>query len=54
MADDLKFSDFTPGEKVAIAALTARMATPRANITKLRRKVERIEEQAARRRNGKK
>lgn len=53
MADDLNFSDFTRGEKLRIAALTARMATPRANLTKLRRDVERIEDQALRRKNGK-
>ncbi|MGC9538522.1 DUF6257 family protein [Streptomyces sp. UG1] len=53
MADDLNFSDFTPGEKVRIAALTARMTTPRADLGKLRRKVERIEQDALRRKNGK-
>lgn len=53
MADDLKFSDFTRGEQATIAALTARMGLPRANLTKLRRKVERIEQQAERRKNGK-
>lgn len=53
MADDLSFSDFTRGEKVRIVALTARMATPRANLTELRRKVERIEKAAERRKNGK-
>ncbi|WP_167366254.1 DUF6257 family protein [Streptomyces caeruleatus] len=53
MADDIKFGDFTRAEKVRIAALTARMATPRANLTALRRKVERIEQDALRRKNGK-
>jgi len=54
MADDLKFSDFTRAEKVRIAALTARMATPRADLGRLKRKVERIEQDAIRRKNGKK
>lgn len=53
MADDLKFSDFTRGEKARIVALTARMAGPRADIRKLQRKVERIEQDALRRKNGK-
>lgn len=53
MADDIKFSDFTPGEKVRVAALTARMATPRANLTRLRRQVNAIEQGALRRKNGK-
>lgn len=53
MSDDLNFGDFTRGEKASIAALTARMALPRADIGKLRRKVERIENQALRRKNGK-
>ncbi|MFG2544365.1 DUF6257 family protein [Streptomyces sp. NPDC048594] len=54
MADGPKFSDFTPREKRRIVALTARMALPRANLTKLRREVERIERQAASRKNPKK
>lgn len=54
MADDIKFSDFTRGEKVRVAGLTARMALPRADLTKLRRKVERVENQAlSRKKNGK-
>ncbi|WP_406199240.1 DUF6257 family protein [Streptomyces sp. NBC_01017] len=53
MADDIKFSDFTPAEKRRVAALTARMALPRANLTKLRRKVERVEQDALSRKNKK-
>ncbi|MEU5077084.1 DUF6257 family protein [Streptomyces asoensis] len=53
MAAGPAFSDFTAGEKARITALTARMALPRANLTKLRRQVEAIENQAARRKNGK-
>ncbi|WP_185832138.1 DUF6257 family protein [Streptomyces sp. WAC 04229] len=53
MAHDVRFSDFTRGEKARIAAKTARMTMPRANITKLRRDIERIEQQAAKRKNGK-
>lgn len=49
MASDLEFSDFTRGEKAAIASLTARMALPRANLTKLKRRIERIEQDALRR-----
>lgn len=58
MADDLKFSDFTAGEKVRVAALVTRMARrgaagPNVDLTDLQRKVERIEKQALRRKNGK-
>lgn len=53
MADDLNFSDFTRGEKARIVALTARMATPRADLGKLKRKVERIEQDALSRKNKK-
>ncbi|MGW8061004.1 DUF6257 family protein [Streptomyces ziwulingensis] len=53
MADDVKFGDFTRGEQAAIAGLVARMAMPRADIKKLQRRVERIERQAASRKNGK-
>ena len=49
MARDLEFSDFTPAEKRRITALTARMVLPRANLTRLRRQVEDIEQQAERR-----
>ncbi|MFF8879617.1 hypothetical protein [Streptomyces flaveolus] len=53
MADNVQFSDFTRQEKRRIATLTARMALPRANLTRLRREVESIETQAAKRKNGK-
>lgn len=49
MADDIRFSDFTAGEKASIAATVARMAMPRADLKKLQRRVERIERQAAKR-----
>jgi hypothetical protein len=54
VADDIRFSDFTTGEKLAVAALTARMAKrglagDGVDISDLQRKVERIERQAARR-----
>ncbi|MEU8752038.1 hypothetical protein AB0C88_16245 [Streptomyces chartreusis] len=53
MARDLEFGDFTPAEKRRVAGLTVRMALPRANLTRLRREVEAIEQQAERRKNGK-
>jgi hypothetical protein len=58
MADDLKFSDFTTGEKVRVAALVARMAKRGAggdgvDISDLTRRIERIERQALRRKNKK-
>jgi len=53
MADGPKFSDFTPAEKATIARLTARMALPRADLRKLQRRVEQIEQQALRRMHGK-
>ncbi|MFF9625382.1 DUF6257 family protein [Streptomyces griseosporeus] len=53
MANGPKFSDFTPAEKTAIAALTARMALPRADLRKLQRRVEQIEQQALRRKEAK-
>ena len=53
MARDLGFGDFTPAEKRRITALTARMVLPRANLTKLRRRVEEIEDAAMRRKNKK-
>ncbi|MFJ1667330.1 DUF6257 family protein [Streptomyces bottropensis] len=54
MADDLKFSDFTGGERVRIAVLTARaakrgLAGDGVDISDLTRRIERIEKQAARR-----
>ena len=61
MADDLKFSDFTAGEKVRIVALTARIAkrgladngTNRVDVSDLKRRIVRIEREALRRKNGK-
>jgi hypothetical protein len=58
MADDLKFSDFTTGEKVRVATLVARMAKRGAagdgvDLSDLQARVERIERQALRRKNGK-
>lgn len=58
MADDLKFSDFTTGEKARIAVLTARMAKRGAagdgvDISDLQARVERIERDALRRKNKK-
>jgi hypothetical protein len=61
MPNSLSFSDFTAGEKVRIAALTARMAkrgladdgTDRVDTSDLKRRIERIEEQALRRKQGK-
>lgn len=54
MADNLKFSDFTGGERVRIAVLVARMAKRGAggdgvDISDLQRRVERIERQALKR-----
>jgi hypothetical protein len=58
MADNLKFSDFTGGERVRIAVLTARVAKrglagDSVDISDLTRRIERIEKQALRRKNGK-
>lgn len=59
MADDLKFSDFTGGEKTRIVLLAARMgwrglAGPTVDISDLKKKAERIEKAAERRKkNGK-
>ncbi|MFD9111612.1 DUF6257 family protein [Streptomyces bottropensis] len=54
MADDLRFRDFTTGEKLRVAALTARaakrgLAGDGVDISDLTRRIERIEQQAARR-----
>ncbi|MDX2538600.1 DUF6257 family protein [Streptomyces scabiei] len=54
MADGPKFSDFTGGEKLRIAVLTARMAKrglagDGVDLSDLKRKVERIENQALKR-----
>lgn len=56
MADGPKFSDFTTGEKLRVAVLTARMAKrglagDSVDTSDLKRKVERIEQRAARRKN---
>ncbi|MFJ9374415.1 DUF6257 family protein [Streptomyces sp. NPDC101455] len=59
MADDIKFSDFTGVEKARIVLLTARMgwrgmAGPEVDLSDLKRKAERIEKTAERRKkNGK-
>jgi hypothetical protein len=58
VADDIRFSDFTTGEKLRVAALTARMAKrglagDGVDLSDLQRKVERIERQAAARRKKK-
>lgn len=61
MSDDLKFSDFTTGEKLRIAGLIARMGkrgladdgTDRVDLSDLKRRVERIENAALRRKNKK-
>ncbi|WP_330265312.1 DUF6257 family protein [Streptomyces griseorubiginosus] len=58
MADDLTFRDFTRGEKLRLVALHARMAKrglagDTVDLSDLKRKVERIEKTAERRKNGK-
>ncbi len=60
MADnpDIKFADFTTTEKLRVIALTARAAKRGAagdgvDISDLTRRIERIERQAARRKNKK-
>jgi hypothetical protein len=58
MADDLSFSDFTGGEKVRLVALHARMAKrglagETVDLSDLKRRVERIEKTAERRKNKK-
>lgn len=57
MADGLDLSDFTAGEKVRLAGLIARMAkrgiaddgTGRVDLSDLKRRFERIEDQARKR-----
>ncbi|NUS74910.1 MAG: hypothetical protein HOV70_01750 [Streptomyces sp.] len=54
MADDIRFSDFTTGEKLRVAGLVARMAKRGAagdgvDISDLQARVERIENAARRR-----
>lgn len=56
MADDLRFSDFTGMEKTRIVLLAARMgwrgmAGPEVDISDLKKKAERIEKRAERRKN---
>lgn len=58
MSDDLRFGDFTTGEKLRIAALLARMgkrglAGEGVYLGDLQARVERIEKAALRRKNGK-
>jgi hypothetical protein len=55
---DLSFSDFTTSERVRIGVLIARMAKRGAagagvDLSDLQRRVERIERQALKRKNGK-
>ncbi|MFF1321455.1 DUF6257 family protein [Streptomyces chartreusis] len=57
MADDLKYSDFSTGEKLRMAGLGLR-AIGRGlagglDLKDLKRRAERIEKQAERRKNGK-
>ncbi|MEV7125860.1 DUF6257 family protein [Streptomyces sp. NPDC093260] len=56
-ANDLTSSDFTAGEKARIGLLVARMAKrgmagPTVDISDLKRRVERIEDGARRRKQG--
>ena len=58
MADDLRFSDFTTGEKLSMGLLIVRMgkrgmAGPEVDISDLKKKAERIEKRAQRRKDGK-
>ncbi|MER6088510.1 DUF6257 family protein [Streptomyces bluensis] len=58
MSDNLRFSDFTTGEKVRVASLVARMAKRGAagdgvDISDLQRRIERIEKTALRRKQKK-
>ena len=61
MADTLKFSDFTTGEKVRVAGLLARMGKRgladdgpgRVDLSDLQRRIERIENTALRRKQKK-
>lgn len=58
---EVKFSDFTAGEKARLAVLIARMGkrgladdgTGNVDLSDLKRRMARIEKQAARRKNGK-
>ncbi|WP_405948909.1 DUF6257 family protein [Streptomyces prunicolor] len=56
MAEGIKFSDFTTGEKIHMASLVLRMgkrgmAGPTVDISDLKKKAERIEKRAERRKN---
>ncbi|MDX3578647.1 DUF6257 family protein [Streptomyces sp. FL07-04A] len=61
MANSIEFSDFTASEKVRIVALTARMAkrgladdgSDRVDTSDLKRRIERIEDAALRRKQKK-
>lgn len=58
MPDDIKFSDFTTGEKLRVAGLVARMAKrglagDTVDLSDLQKRVERIEKTAERRKSGK-
>ena len=61
MAEDLNFSDFTTGEKLRLVGLGARAlkrgaaddGSGNVDLSDLKRKVERIEKKALRRKNGK-
>ncbi|MFE2815337.1 DUF6257 family protein [Streptomyces nigra] len=53
MAHGPEFSEFTTAEKARVIRLVARMALPGANHTRLQRKIERIEQDALRRKNKK-
>lgn len=54
---DIRWSDFSAGEKARIAILTARAAkrglAPGADISDLKRRIERVEKQALKRKNKK-
>jgi Family of unknown function (DUF6257) len=56
VADDLRFSDFTAGEKARIAVLTARMVkrglADGVDITDLQARIERIETASLRRKHN--
>lgn len=51
MAHGPEFSDFTTSEKARVIRLVARMALPGANHARLQRRIERIENEAMRRKN---
>lgn len=58
MAKDISFRDFTTGEKLRVTGLVARMAKrglagDTVDLSDLKKRVERIEKTAERRKNGK-